>query len=82
MVWKKFPVLQTGKCNKAPAEVLMASSLTVTEFFSGIITPANPAACAVLAIAPKFLTSVILSNAIKQGSLSFSINCLANSSAT
>ena len=63
----KFQVRQTVTLCKAPAEVFIASALIAAAFCSGIKIVSTPAHSAVRAMAPKFLTSVILSNTNTNG---------------
>jgi hypothetical protein len=54
-----FISLHTGILSNAPADVLIASSVTKTEPILGMTNACTPAQTADLAMAPKFLTSVI-----------------------
>ena len=60
--------------SKAPAEVFIASEVTEAPPFAGIIIPLKPRHSAVLAIDPKFLTSVTPSKITNFGSFPCSYN--------
>ena len=68
----KLVTLQTGILNNAPADVFIASLVTKAESLLGITMACTPKHSAVLAIAPKFLTSFTLSKINIKGSSPFS----------